>query len=131
MFRWNNELQEQYYTKNPGSPESLVDFGQVPEDLQDREDWEAEVSRFIRSLAGRGYLFQAAMYDGNSGASPLYSVRLDRGDFNGPRPVDLQYFEWVVRQLCLPGQTTHIRERVLGIQVLPEEDLGSLLAGNR
>lgn len=119
MFQRNEELLRLYYTHAPQSQETLVDFGIVPADLMDREDWEAEASRILRTLATRGgYQFQPAMYDGHSGLCPLYTVRLDKRDFQGPTPVDLPYFQWVVNQLMNPGQKTEIRERVLEIHIL-------------
>lgn len=118
MFQRNEVLLLQYAANHPQSQETLVDFGVVPVDPMDREDWNAEASRFLKVLASRGYHFQPAMYDGDSGLCPLYTIRLDKGDFQGPTPVDLPYFQWVVKQLCHHGQTTEIRERVLEIHVL-------------
>lgn len=118
MFQRNEALLEQYYANAPQSRETLVDFGVVPPDPMGRDDWSAEASRFISALASRGYQLQPAMYDGDAGLSPFYQVRLDKGDFLGPTPVDLPYFQWVVNQLCQPGQKTEIRERVLEIHVL-------------
>ena len=121
MFQRNEALLKQYYTNSPQSRETLIDFGVVPTDPMNREDWKAEASRFIKALASRGYQFQSAMYDGDSGLCPLYQVQLDKGDFLGPTPVDLPYFQWVVNQLCHPGQKTEVRERVLEIYVLGAE----------
>jgi hypothetical protein len=118
MFQHNDELLQLYSTRHPESVETLVDFGMVPQDAIDRTDWEAEVTRFLQTLAGRGYQFQAAMEGGDSGLCPLYAVRLDRGDFNGPTPVDLSYFQWVVDQLCHKAQKTEVRGRILDIHVL-------------
>lgn len=120
MFQRNEALLEQYHANHQESQETLVDFGVVPTDPMDREDWNAEASRFLKLLASRRYQFQPAMYDGDSGLCPLYTVRLDKGDFQGPMPVDLPYFQWVVKQLCHPGQTTHMHERVLEIHILGE-----------
>ena len=118
MFQHNDELLQLYSTRHPESVETLVDFGMVPQDAMVRADWEAEVTRFLQTLASRGYRFQAAMFDGDSGLCPLYAVRLDRGDFNGPTPVDLSYFQWVVDQLCHKPQKTEVHGRILDIHVL-------------
>lgn len=118
MFQRNKALLSQYTANHPQSQETLVDFGVVPIHLPDREDWKAEASRFLMVLASRGYRFQPAMYDGDSGLCPLYTVRLDNGDFEGPTPVDLPYFQRVVNQFCYPGQTTAIDEWVLEIHVV-------------
>jgi hypothetical protein len=120
MFQPNEAFLKQYYANHQESRETLVDFGVVPADLQDREDWQAEASRFLTVLAARGYQFQPTMYDGDSGLCPLYTVRLDKGDFQGLTPVDLPYFQWVVNQLCHPGQTTAIHEQILEVHVLGE-----------
>ncbi len=118
MFQRNEALLSQYAANHPQSRETLVEFGVVPTNLPDQEDWNAEASRFLKVLANRGYQFQPAMYDGDSGLCPLYTVRLDKGDFQGPTPVDMSYFQWAVKQVCHPGQTTEIRGRVLEIHVL-------------
>ena len=128
MFPWNDELQRIYATHFPGSEETLVDFGLVPDDVETREDWGAGVTHFIQVLTSRGYQFQVAMYDGSSGVCPFYTVRVNKKDSNGWVPVDLPSFEQVVKQFCLPGQTTEIRERVLGIRPLPDLDLVDFLA---
>ena len=128
MFQRNADLLDRYYASSPQSQESLVDFGVVPAATAEKEDWDAEASRFIRALTGRGYQFQPAMFDGDSGLCPMYLVRLDKGDFRGPTPVDFPYFQWVVNQLCHPGQKTEIRERVLEIHLLGDgESLADLL----
>jgi hypothetical protein len=101
----------------------------VPTDPLNREDWKAETSRFLRALADGGYQSKPAIYDGDSGLCPVYQVRLDKGDFKGPTPVDLPYFQWVVNQLCYPGQTTVIRDRVLEIHVLGDGQTLEEIAG--
>ena len=118
VFEPNTALLQQFAASFPGHQESLVDFGVVPQDQQDREDWQAEVTRFINGLTNRGYQVWVAMFDEQSGLCPLHIVRLDRRDFQGPRPVDLFYLEWVVNQFCRPGQTTRLAGQVLEIHVL-------------
>ena len=118
MFERNKTLLEQYTRNHPGSQETLIDFGVVPTERSDREDWKAEVDRFLRELTSRGYQLRPAMYDGHTGWSPLHIVRLDRMDFQGPTPVDLSYFQWVVNQFCHPGQTTVITGHVIEIHIL-------------
>jgi len=120
MFLPNNDLLQQYAIDHPRSQESLVDFGVVPFDILDRQDWCAEVARIVSPLMGRGYVWLPAQLDPSSGLCPLYTVQLDRRDFEGLRPVELPYFQQVVNQLCQPGQRTVLRERerVLEIHVL-------------
>ena len=118
MFQRNDALLSQYAATFPHSRETLVNFGGVPADSLDREDWSAEISHFLNVLSSRGYQFQPAMFDGDSGICPLYTVRLDKGDFQGAVPVDLHYFQWIVNKLCHKEQRTEIRERMLDIHVL-------------
>lgn len=117
-FQPNTALLQQFAARFPGHQESLVDFGMVPQDQQDQEDWKAEVTRFISALTGRGYQVWVAMFDEQSGLCPLSIVRLDRRDFQGPRPVDLFSLQSVINQFCHPGQTTRLAGQVLEIHVL-------------
>jgi len=117
-FPPNEALLQQYYSDHPESQESLVDFGVVPSERQEREDWCAEVVRFLLPLSKRGYIWEPAVTVPIFGLCPLYSVRLDRRDFEGIRPVELSYFLHVVNQLCQPGQRTVLHERVLEIHIL-------------
>lgn len=120
MFLRNKDLLQQYAIDHPQSQESLVDFGVVPSDREDRQDWCVEVVRIVSPLMGHGYVWLPAQLDPQSGLCPLYTVQLDRRDFEGLRPVELPYFQQVVNQLCQLGQHTILREqdRVLEIHVL-------------
>lgn len=118
VFEPNTALLRQFAASFPGHQESLVDFGMVPQDQQDQEDWKAEVTRFINGLTNRGYQVWVALFDEQSGLCPLYIVRLDRRDFQGPRHVDPFYLQSVINQFCHPGQTTRLAGQVLEIHVL-------------
>lgn len=50
MFQPNESFLMHYYASHPHSGETLVDFGMVPSDPRDREDWCAEVARFLGTL---------------------------------------------------------------------------------
>ena len=122
MFQPNSDLLRNYAARNPHHQESLIDFGVVPQDGADREDWNAEVGRLLRALFLRGYQLTPAMYDGDSGLCPISTIRLDKGDFLGPTPVELDYLQWVCQQLCRKDQRTTIHDGVLEVHMLGDEE---------
>jgi len=129
QFQSNEVLLKRYYDQALQSRDTLVDFGVVPTDPAEFTHWSEAVSRFTLGLARRGFLLQPAIDDGNSVPCPLYRVRLDKQDVQDPMPVELPYFEWVVKQFCRPGQWTNVRDRVLEIDVLGDKRLQDELFG--
>lgn len=124
MFQPNRELLIQYQASHAYNRETYVDFGKVPTDILDRQDWNAEVTRFLSILARREYYVRPTIHDGNSGFCSFYILTQ-----LSLQKVDLPSLQQVIDQCCYQGQTTIIHEHVLEIHALGDgQSLGEILA---
>ena len=118
MFQPNRVLRTRYYASNKQSQETLVDFGVIPDEVDERSDWRSEVARFTRGIIAGDFQLEEAGIDGDLGVCPLFRVRIRSGQTQDVVPADLCTLQNLVQNLCLPGQTQVVREHVLEIHVL-------------
>lgn len=123
MFQSNATIVQQYAALHPES--LLVDFGMPPLDPLDRQDWYAEVARFLHHLEARGYRFHPLfLSDLVAGLSPVYEVNLDRST--------IQEFAQIVKSFCYPGQSVLEKGQILEIHVLGDgEALDAIMSQER
>jgi hypothetical protein len=122
-FERNDELLEQFLAGCQGmSSSTFVDFGKVLQESDALRHWEMQVESFITSLRKHGYkVGRAICRDDGHGPCPLYPIRVDALDGNGPTPAPLPYLLWFVQHLCKHEQKAELRDRIVEIHLFGDD----------